>query len=100
MDNLFCRKVRYLKYQRNGFEKDCSFTCEFFISWPSDLIRPRYCRSVDARMRTQNDLLLTELFFASREQEGKLSTYPPSSNPFIATRDKNTKLDLITASKL
>ena len=76
MDNRFCRKVRYSKHQRNGFEKDCSFTREFFISRPSDLTRLRYCRSVDARMRTQNALLLTELFFASREQEGNSSTYP------------------------
>ena len=31
---------------------------EFSISPPSDLVRPRYCRSADARMRTQNALLL------------------------------------------
>ena len=30
---------------------------EFSISPPSDLMRPRYCRSADTRMRTQNALL-------------------------------------------
>ena len=30
---------------------------EFSISPPSNLMRPRYCRSADARMRTQNALL-------------------------------------------
>ena len=31
---------------------------EFSIFPPSDLMRPRYCRSADARMRMQNALLL------------------------------------------
>ena len=32
MENIFCRKVRYSKHQRNGFLKDCNFTREFSIS--------------------------------------------------------------------
>ena len=57
MENIFCRKVRYSKHQRNSFPKDCNFTRVFDFP-PSDLMRPRYCRSADARMRMQNALLL------------------------------------------
>ena len=57
MENIFCWKVRYSKHQRNGFQKDRTFTRVFDFP-PSDLMRPRYCRSVDARMRMQNALLL------------------------------------------
>ena len=56
MEKIFCRKVRYSKRQRNSFLKDCNFTRVFDFP-PSDLMRPRYCRSADARMCMQNALL-------------------------------------------
>ena len=59
MENMFCRKVRYSKHQRNGFLKDCiKLYARVFDFPPSDLMRPRYCCSADSRMRMQNALLL------------------------------------------
>ena len=56
MKNVFCRKVQYSKQQRKWLpEKDCARVFDFP---PSDLMRPRYCRSADARMCLQNALLL------------------------------------------
>ena len=40
-----------------AFKKDRTFTRVFDFS-PSDLMRPRYCHSGDARMRMPNALLL------------------------------------------
>ena len=66
MENIFGRKVRYSKHQRNGFLKDRTFTRVFDFP-PSDLMRPRYWRSADARMRMQNALL----FFQGRSVQPK-----------------------------
>ena len=39
------------------FERDCNFTRVFDFP-PSDLMRPRYFRLADARVRMQNAFLL------------------------------------------
>ena len=66
MENVFCRKVWYSKHQRNTRVFDFPL---------SDLMRPCYCRSADARMRMQNALLLMAKRKA-RERDFLLFSFP------------------------
>ena len=62
IENIFCKKVRYSKHKRDGFQDDGTFTRVFDFP-PSDLMRPRIivqrmqacaCKMPSCSIRTSN----------------------------------------------
>ena len=73
MENIFCRKVGIQSTDEMAFKRTVTLR-EFSIFPPSDLMRPRYCRSADARMRMQNALLLCKPIVNLKQWEWGIPT--------------------------